>query len=478
MPGCGEPRYRPMPFRFLRWRDGRVFVSSDSGEWAFLSSRDFSAFVEGTLSSGLAAYQELKSKHLLVDGALLVPLSASATKLRTKYSFMEGFTGLHMFVVSLRCDHSCPYCQVSRVTTDKSRFDMAPETAAAGVDWVFKSPSQHIKIEFQGGEPLLNLERIKQIVLLAKERNHAEGRDLQFVITSNLSEVSDDAIRLISENGLFVSTSLDGPNWLHNSNRPRPDGDSYERMTANLERIRQAVGADRVAALMTTTDLSLRHPDDIVDEYVRLGFREIFIRPISPYGFAVRGRMTNHYEADQFVAFYKQCLERVFYWNERGTRIVESYAQLITQKLLTPFPTRYVDLQHPAGAGISAIVYNYDGDVYASDEGRMLAEMGDFTFRLGNLHSDDYATVLGGPQLRNITASSCLQTVPQCSSCAYLPFCGCDPAYNIATQNDLIGHRPTSGFCRKQIGLFELLLEILHGPDCYRKTTLMEWAGC
>jgi hypothetical protein len=36
--------------------------------------------------------------------------------------------------------------------------------------------------------------------------------------------------------------------------------------------------------------------------------------------------------------------------------------------------------------GIGALVYNYDGDIYASDEGRMLAEMGDRTFRLGSVH--------------------------------------------------------------------------------------------
>ena len=33
------------------------------------------------------------------------------------------------------------------------------------------------------------------------------------------------------------------------------------------------------------------------------------------------------------------------------------------------------------------LVYNYDGDVYASDEGRMLAEMNDDTFKIGNVHS-------------------------------------------------------------------------------------------
>jgi hypothetical protein len=39
----------------------------------------------------------------------------------------------------------------------------------------------------------------------------------------------------------------------------------------------------------------------------------------------------------------------------------------------------------PAGMAIAGIVYNYDRTVHASDEGRMLAEMGDRTFCLGSL---------------------------------------------------------------------------------------------
>ena len=39
---------------------------------------------------------------------------------------------------------------------------------------------------------------------------------------------------------------------------------------------------------MTTTEASLGRVKDIVDEYVRVGFERIFLRPLSPYGFAIR----------------------------------------------------------------------------------------------------------------------------------------------------------------------------------------------
>src|SRR5207253_1584339 len=103
-------------------------------------------------------YCDLKAKHFLADGDPALPIAMLALKYRTKRSFLAGFTKLHIFVVSLRCDHACKYCQVSRVSMDRSRFDMAPETALRALDVVFRSPARRLKIEFQGGEPLLNFE--------------------------------------------------------------------------------------------------------------------------------------------------------------------------------------------------------------------------------------------------------------------------------------------------------------------------------
>ena len=47
---------------------------------------------------------------------------------------------------------------------------------------------------------------------------------------------------------------------------------------------------------------------------------------------------------------------------------------------MTPFSTGFVDLQSPSGAGIAGAIYYYNGDVYPTDEARMLAEMGDQSF--------------------------------------------------------------------------------------------------
>ena len=75
-----------------------------------------------------------------------------ATKLRTRKSFLREGPSLHIFVVTLSCDHSCAYCQVSRRI---GIAEMPEHVAIAAVDRMFESPSRNLTVEFQGGEPLL-----------------------------------------------------------------------------------------------------------------------------------------------------------------------------------------------------------------------------------------------------------------------------------------------------------------------------------
>lgn len=466
--------YRLLPLRFLRFDDARTLVVNDAGEFHLLDHADFARFVARELPRDSAAYLDLKAKHFLFDSGSAAPFELLATKYRTKKAFLDGFTSLHLFVVSLRCEHSCHYCQVSRVSADRTRYDMSEETARRALDLAFRSPSPSLKLELQGGEPLLNFERVRQIVVEGRRRGAEERRDVEIVVTSNLALLTDEMLAFFREHGVFLSTSIDGPAELHDANRPRPGNDSHARAVDGVRRARAALGFERVAALMTTTRRSLAMPEEIVDEYVRLGFRSIFLRPLSPYGFARRSAGTTGYSMREFLDFYARALDRILAVNRAGTYLAESYAQLLLTRLLTPFPTGYVDLQSPAGAGIGAVVYNYDGDVYASDEARMLAEMGDHRFRLGNVHRDSYQAIFGGETLRTIVASSVAESIPGCADCAFVPYCGADPVHHYATTGDLVPHIPTSDFHEKNFFLIKHLLT-LYDRDAETRRIFWSW---
>ena len=469
--------YRLLPFRFTALNDCEYVLTNQAGEFIVVERPTLEALVRHQLpamAGGL--YDDLKSKHFLIDQDSSVATDLLALKVRTKLQRLAEFTGLHIFVVSLRCEHSCLYCQVSRQTDNKLAFDMSIETAEKSLALVFRSPSRGIKIEFQGGEPLLNFPLIRHIVERAEGLNLTAQRDLQFVIATNLALISDEILGFCSDHDILISTSLDGPPDLHNANRPRPGNDSYERVIEGISRVRNALGRDRISALMTTTKLSLGRVRDIVDEYVAQGFRGIFLRPMSPYGFAVRTKWFKAYGADEWLDFYFAGLDYILALNRAGYAFTEFYAATILTKMLTPFEPGFVDLRSPAGIGIAAIVYNYDGDVYASDESRMLGEMGDKTFRIANVHRDRYEDIMLSDALLGPIEESFAASVPMCSDCAFEPFCGSDPVFHHATQGDFIGSKPRSAFCGRNMSIFKRLITIMRNDDETRRV-FVRWAN-
>jgi uncharacterized protein len=465
-----------LPFRFERFSPERVLVTNMVGEHLFLTGHEFDDFMGRRLPNDSPLVRRLRAKHVIRQPDEQPPLELLALKTRTRYRRLPMFTGLHIFVVSLRCEHSCPYCQVSRQSEDKASFDMSEETAQRALDAVFRSPSPQIKIEFQGGEPLLNFQLIKDVVAEAKLRNLEEGRNLGFVIATNLALLDDEVLEFCGENDIYLSTSLDGPADLHNRNRPRPGNDSWERAVVGIQRVRETLGADRVSALMTTTERSLDRVTDIIDCYLEQGLREIFLRPLSPYGFAIKTKSFAAYDADRWLAFYEEGLEYILDLNRRGVDVTEIFAAIILKKMLTNDDPGYVDLTSPSGIGIGALVYNYDGDVYASDEGRMLAEMRDTTFRLGNLHENSWEELILSPALLEPLEQSFTLSAPMCNECAFEPYCGADPVYHQATSGDYLGRKPLSSFCRRNMHVFKLLLE-RYESDPFAREIFLGWAG-
>jgi uncharacterized protein len=468
--------YQLLPFRFTPLNDREYVLTNQAGEFIVLERPALEALVRHRLSGTNGIYDDLKSKHFIMDRDSTVAMDLLPLKVRTKFQRLADLTGLHIFVVSLRCEHSCPYCQVSHRSGNKLAYDMPVETAEKALALVFRSPSHGIKIEFQGGEPLLNFPLIRHVVERAETLNLAEHRDLQFVIATNLALINDEVLEFCRNHDILISTSLDGPSDLHNANRPRPGNDSYEKVIEGISRVRGALGRDHVSALMTTTKLSIGRVREIIDEYVAQGFRGIFLRPMSPYGFAVRTKWFKAYDVAEWLAFYFAGLDYVLELNRSGYGFTEFYAATILAKMLTPFEPGFVDLRSPAGIGIGAIVYNYDGDVYASDESRMLAEMGDKTFRIGNVHRDRYEDIMLSDALLGPLEESFAASAPMCADCAFEPFCGADPVFHHATQGDIVGNKPLSAFCVRNMAIFRRLITLMREDDEVRGI-FVRWAN-
>ena len=289
-----------------------------------------------------------------------------------------------------------------------------------------------------------------------------------------MSFLSDEVLSFCLEHDIQLSTSLDGPEHLHNTNRPRPGKNSYQLTIDGIKKAQSFLGYGKIGALMTTTEKSLTQVKSIIDAYVENNLDCIFLRPLSPYGFAVKNHQAQKYDIDRWFEFYKEGLNYILDINRQGYPLVEVYTQLIINKLFSPFSQGYVDLQSPSGAAISAIIYNYDGDVYASDEARMLAEMGDKKFRLGNVFADSYESIWLSDTLLDTLEASLSESSPMCADCGFLPYCGTDPVYHYATQGDVVGHKVLSGFCNKNMKIFKHIVTLLE-DDSEARDILLSW---
>ena len=469
--------YALLPFRFASFDDS-VLVVNFVGDYQILSPDDFSALLSGQLPIQSSVFQDLQGLQIISTGDVEADLEILSTRYRSKKAFLDDFTTLHMVVTTLRCNQQCRYCHATAKREDDSTstYDMTEETAIRTARMIMCSPSPVIKVEFQGGDSSLNMKAVKIVVEEVERINGQLKKCVDFVICTNLLSINSDDLDYLRLHKFCVSISLDGPENLHDANRiDCGDKGTYKRVISNLVKVREFVGYERVGALMTATRKSLGRFPEIVDEYVRHGFDQIVFRPLNPYGRCITNWDSLGYSMEEYLDSYKEGLAHIIELNKRGVRIMEGYTRLLLSRMLTPYPTGYVDLQSPAGAGILGAIYDYDGGVYACDEGRMLSEMGDERLRLGSV-SEEYKSVFNGTKLHEIIGESLVETTPMCSDCVYQMWCGADPARHYATQHDLMGHKALSAFCKKHRVIFAHLIHLLESDDETRNI-LFSWIG-
>ena len=447
--------YYLLPFDFTHVAGKEVLVN-EVGDMVIVPNGTVEKLVNRTMEQD-DLFKSLVANFFVSEKLVPPLLDIYAARLREKKLFMDHFTALHIFVVTLQCNQNCVYCQASSRKEQSEHCTMSYEVMERSVELMFRSPAPVLTMEFQGGEPSLHPEIIRFGIEKAEEKKLSYGREVRYVLCTNCVNLTDEMLEICKQYHVLISTSLDGPAYLHNSNRGKVD--SYEKVTAGIEKARTVLGSEQVSALMTTSVQALNYPIEIVDEYVKLGFKGLFLRALNPYGLASDNPDWEDY-TERFITFYKKAFEHILELNRNGLHFVEEFAVIILRKMLTPFCTGFVDLQSPAGIINSVLVYNYDGNLYASDESRMLAEKGDYSFCLGDVFKP-YEELVYGEKARQWAQVWANEALSGCSDCAFRNYCGADPVRNHSTQGDMYGHRPTSLLCKKNKAIIEYLVSLI-----------------
>ena len=108
-----KENYKLLPFKFNKFESGYILVNM-VGEFLKIQEQDLKKIIDKKVLKDEDLYSKLISKHFIIDDESDISKELLSIKLKTRYKRLDDLTGLHIFVVSLRCEHSCPYCQVSR----------------------------------------------------------------------------------------------------------------------------------------------------------------------------------------------------------------------------------------------------------------------------------------------------------------------------------------------------------------------------
>ncbi len=452
-----------LPYQMRRMDGGWLAVSS-SGDYLFLDDIQAQILNDGCIQDfSLEQQARLKSGFFITSQDRIGSHRLLLSRKAARHETVQSGPGLHIIVPTLQCAHSCQYCQVSRALTDTGHT-LSKEDLYKACDAIFQSSAKTLTVEFQGGDPLLRFDLVQAAILRIENLNHRHGRNIRFVVASTLHQLDEPMCHFLREHSVVLSTSVDGPAILHNRNRPIPGRNAYERTLDGIGLARRIMGRDAVSALMTTTQASLAYPEAIVDEYVKLGFNDIFLRPLSSYGFARRNQAALGYELEQFQDFYCKAFARVLDWTRRGVELREVYASIVLNKILSPFDGGYVDLQSPTGAGQSVLVYNYDGYVYPSDEARMLAETGDVSLRLGRIGTP-LEVLQASPVQQALAAASRVADIPGCRTCAFQTFCAPNPVDAQAQFGQLDAPVLMTEHCLRHQWLFDFFFRKIQTAD-------------
>ena len=117
-------KFNLLPFNFHRLNSGNELLINFLGDFLIVEKGSIEKILKkdrSLLQSDV--YFDLLSNNFIHDSAEVKNLELLANRLRAKKSHVLHFASLHIFVITLRCEHTCQYCQVSRVSQNKTKYD-------------------------------------------------------------------------------------------------------------------------------------------------------------------------------------------------------------------------------------------------------------------------------------------------------------------------------------------------------------------
>lgn len=451
-----------VPLKFRPTGPSEILFCDDAGSFFKGDETFLDRYVSDQLNSNDLAFLRRNGQAFTLGD-----LAAASFRYRwAKRLHIPGELDYVILVPTLRCNLACAYCQVSRVNETTPGHDWTEETLEATLSWLNSLSAKKIKIEFQGGEPLLRLDVLRAVRDFARLR-FEEG---SFVVCTNLQDVSPDAWDFLSAPDTHISTSLDPTMALHQQHRTMASS-TTQKFTDNLRRVVRDM-PNRISALPTFDIDNLPPPDEVIETYRSFGLRSIFLRPVNHQGFA-RKRFKTKDAQNIWSEYLRSFIAALVDYNWTSTLPMEEYYfSHCLRRVIRSGHDGHVDLRNPNLVGTSYVVVDHDGSFYPTDEARMMSRLGQIDLRMGDVRSGMDRTVV---DVMNAEATNLFD--PDCVHCPYQAFCGVDFIDDLSRYGRIDLPRHETDFCRRHTAIFDLVFELLYSDDPKIRHSMALWAG-
>jgi radical SAM protein with 4Fe4S-binding SPASM domain len=157
----------------------------------------------------------------------------------------------------------------------------------------------------------------------------------------------------------------------------------------------------------------------------------------------------------------KQDSQNIIEKNKEGEFFYERGLRIRLIKILTDKDYGYTDLSSPCGAVRGQVLYNYDGNIYTCDEGRMIE---DDSFKIGNIDEVSYEEMVKGETAQTMISASTLEN-QACDLCPYKPYCGVCPVKNYVHYGTLFPNIKKTEWCKLNTKMFNYIFKKLKDKD-------------
>ncbi len=184
--------------------------------------------------------------------------------------------------VAHTCNLNCSYCFASQGKYHGDRAIMSFEVGKRALDFLMENSGTrtNLEVDFFGGEPLMNWDVVKQLVMYARSVEKERGKNFRFTLTTNGMLIDDDVIDFANKEMSNVVLSLDGRKEIHDRLRVDYAGNgSYDRIVPKFKKLVDSRGGKGYYMRGTFTHANPDFTNDVF-HMADMGFTELSMEPV------------------------------------------------------------------------------------------------------------------------------------------------------------------------------------------------------